>query len=139
MDILRTVERHSDKEVIHPEELSPPVINKSSVGLDRVDNLLAVRIFPLPGHGFLVEIQPEQKGLTSMPAECDFRSGVGGDILPDIFPEQFVAHHSLLPAILYGLVEVVAIGAIEVASRSGRLHDGGEGGRSGFFVLQRYK
>ncbi len=72
-----------------------------------------------------------------MPAKRHPVHFIGLDILPDILFQQFFAHQSLLSSILHRLVKIVAIGAVQIASRAGRLQHGHE--RSGGVELLRIR
>ena len=121
VNVLRPVERQPHQEAVFGEKLAPRLVHQRPVGLQRVLDPLARGVFPLERHGPAVEVPAEQQRLAAVPTEGHHGNLVGLDVLPDVELQQVVRHHRLPAAILCGLVEVVAIAAIEVAGRTGRL------------------
>ena len=62
-----------------------------------------------------------------MPAEGYRRHVVRFDVLADVALEQLVRHDGLASAVLRGLVQVVAVVAVEIAGRARRLEHRLEG------------
>ena len=83
--------------------------------------------FFLEGHCLPVEVEPQQQRLAPVPAEGHRRHLVGLDVLADVALEQVVRHHGLASAVLHGLVQIIAVVAVEVAGRACRLDHCREG------------
>lgn len=118
VDLLGTVERHADQKFMRREEFAPRLVDQHAIGLERIDDPLSTSILPLQLHGTTVEIDPRQQRFAAMPAKRHRIDLVRLDVLPDIELQQLLAHHGLPTAVLQRLIEVVAVTAIEVASRS---------------------
>ena len=134
VNVLRPVERNPHQKIVPGKEVAPRLVDQRAVGLEDVLDLLAIGVFLLEVHRLPVEIHPQQQRLAAVPAELHRRNLVGLDILFHVKFQQLVAHHGLPAAVLHGLVEVVAIVAVEVARRTGRLEHRRKGDRTRLFL-----
>ncbi len=134
VNVFGTVKRDAHQKIVRREQVAPRLVNQRAVGLKGVLDAFAVGVFPLELHGPAVEIDAQQQRFAAVPAELDRIDFVGADVLFDVKFQQFVAHHGLPAAVLHRLVEVIAVVAIEVAGRAGRLEHRREGNGAGLFL-----
>ena len=115
MNILGAVQRYSHKKVVVAEESRPFSVEERAVGLDGVVDDFAIGIFLLKFQSLAVEVQPQHQRLATVPVEGHFRHTVCADIFLNHFFEHRFGHPGLLAAVDLGLVEVVAIFAVQIA------------------------
>jgi len=113
----------ADEPVVVAQKSTPLFGQQRAVGLQAVEHSPSAAILLLQLHGFLVERQGAQHGLAAVPREVDVVGGLGLEVALDVELKHFVAHDELR---LFGrikapFVEVVAIGARQVACRADRL------------------
>lgn len=121
MYFLRPVYGDADKETAFPEEIRPLPIEQDTVGLDSVVHRFACSIFLLEFNSFPIEIDSHYKRFAAVPIEHDLIIFVGLDIGLDGLLEHFQTHAGFSPSIDLRLVEIIAVSAVEVAQRTGRL------------------
>ena len=85
---------------------------------------LPAGIFLFQVDGPPVEGEAHQERFAPVPVEGDLRNVVRGDVFPDDRLQHPFAHPGLPPAVDLRLVQIVAVGAAEVAQRPGAFeHD----------------
>ena len=131
VDVLRTVDRDTQQEVVLLEETRPLARDEGAVGLQAVVDLLAAGILLLERHRPTVEVQSHHQRFAAVPDELHLRHVVGRDVVPHHLLQHLQAHPGLPAAVDLRLVEIVAIGAVEVAERPGGLHHDVERPRPG--------
>ena len=131
MNIIGAVQGYSHKEIVLAEEPRPFPVEERAVGLDGVVDDLFTGIFLLKFQSLAVEIQPQHQRFAAVPVEGHFRHTVRADIFLNHFFEHRFGHPGLLAAVDLGLVEVVAIFAVQIAERPGGLDHDVERHRSG--------
>ena len=131
VNILGAVQGYSHKEIVLAEEPRPFPVEERAVGLDGVVDDFAIGIFLLKFQSLAVEVQPQHQRLATVPVEGHFRHSVRADIFLNHFFEHRFGHAGLLAAVDLGLVEVVAIFAVQIAERPGGLDHDVERHRSG--------
>ena len=118
MYVLRAVERDPYEEVVRAEEVAPPFVDQSAVCLQRIDDAFACGVSLLQLHGAHEPVVSRYQRLAPVPDEGD-RIGIRSlDILLYVALQQVEIHARLASAVYGGLVEVVAVGAVEVAGRA---------------------
>ncbi len=131
MNILGAVQGYSHKETIVAEKSRPFAVEERAVGLDGVVYDLFTGIFLSYSKSLAIEVQPQDQRLAAVPVERHFRHSVRVDIFLNHFFEHFLRHPRLLSAVDLGLVEIVAIFAVQIAERPGGLDHDVERHRSG--------
>ena len=74
------------------KELAPLLIDKSTIGLHRILNLLTTRIPCLQRKGLAVEIEACQQRLTALPSEVHGITRASGDIGSDKGLKHLITH-----------------------------------------------
>ena len=124
VDVLRAIQRDAQQEVIFFEKARPLARDECAVGLQAVVDLFAICVDLLELHRPAVEVEAHHQRLAAVPDELHLRDVVGGDVVADDALEHRVAHPGLAAAVDLRLVEVVAVGAVEVAQGArGLQHD----------------
>ena len=123
VNLARAVDAQADEEPVLLEEARPVVVEQGAVGLQVVlDALPGLGVFLLQRDDLLEELEAQQRGLAALPGEDDFVGGDALDVVPHEPVEQLVVH---VPAARTArqllLAQIKAVGAVEVAGRSGRL------------------
>ncbi len=105
------------------QERDPLRVQQQAVGLQVVLDALAwPAVAGLQLDDALEEGQAHHRGLAALPREHDLVAGVGLQVLSHMLLEHGVAHARVAPVPEQsGLVQVEAVGAVEVAQRARRL------------------
>ena len=122
VDVLRAVDRDSEQEAVILEETRPFAVDQSGVGLHGIAYHAVGSILALELHGLAVEVETEHKRLPSVPVEHDLPRVVRLDIFADHGLQHLQGHARLPAAVNLRLVEIVAVGAVEVAERARGFH-----------------
>jgi hypothetical protein len=123
VDLSWAVDRQADQEVVLGEERSPLVVEQGAVGLDRVGDLLA-RLLQRFGqfHRPAEKTQPHHRRLAPLPGHHDFRGArVRLYQLPQVGFQQVIGHPEPAAGVQHLLGQEEAVGAVQVADRTGRL------------------
>ncbi len=128
VEVFGAVDAEADQEAVIAEEFAPGVVQEEAVGLQGVVDAFAARMLLLQSHDLAIKIEPHERGLASVPGELREIGILRGDILADELLQEAVGHCSagLLVEQLF-LVQVVAVGAVQVAQRADRLRHHVEG------------
>ena len=139
VQFARAVNAQPDQERLLGEEGAPFVIEQHAVGLDRVRDPLALRVFRLQLDDPAEEAHAQQRWLAALPGERDFRQILLLDVLADERLKHVVRQAKRLAGREQArLLKVEAIPAIEIAGRADRLdHDVKTRGRRGCWRLRR--
>ena len=105
------------------EERAPLVVEQRAVGLEIVlDALVGLLVFLLELDHLVEELEPEQRRLATLPGEDHFVAVLAFDVLLDVGLENFVGDLELaVAAQQLFFVQVIAIGAVDVADGADRL------------------
>ena len=123
MDLARTVDGDPHQETVLGEEGAPLVGQQRAVGLDRVHDPLARPPDRLGQFDRAPEeVQAHHRRLTALPGDDDLgRRGVRPDQLAQVHLKQVIGHPEAAPRVQHLLGQEEAVGAVQVADRSGRL------------------
>jgi hypothetical protein len=123
MQPFRSVAAQADEEVVLLEKGRPLGIEQCAVGLQIVlDPLERLLVRRLQRHHLAEEIQPQQGRLPALPGEDHLVPGLRLDVLTDVLLEHVIGHSRdarLLEQLVF--MQVIAIGAVEIARRADRL------------------
>jgi hypothetical protein len=90
-----------------------------------LDALVGTLIFLFQRNHFLEEAHSQECRLASLPGKHDFVAGLAFDVLPNVGFQNLVADAEFAVATQqFFFVQVIAVGAVEIADRSRRLHHG---------------
>ena len=92
VEVARAVNGQADEEAVLREKFAPFVIEKHTVRLEGIFDLLAVGVFPLERDDTAKEIDAEQCGLAALPGEVDRLRLLRFDVLTDVGFEDIVRH-----------------------------------------------
>ena len=124
MQVFGAITAQSHEKVVLLEEHSPLLGQQCAVGLQIIlDPLMGFLVFRFQRDDLAEEVHPQQRRFAALPTEHHLVARLRLDVLPDVFFEQFVRHVRpirLIQQIL--LVQVIAVGAVEVAQRTTRLN-----------------
>ena len=117
-----SVDTDPNEEALRRKELRPSLVEQRPVCLHRVQEALVRAAARLGERDEATEEgESHQRRLAALPGDRDLGRVVGLDDLADIGLGNLVTHAETGAGIERFLVEVEAVGAIEVADRSGRL------------------
>ncbi len=86
--------------------------------MQRIGYWSAVGVLALEFQRAEEPLASRQEGFASVPCEGEGVGVAAGDVLPRALLQKFKAHARLASAVHVGFVEVVAVGAVEVAGRA---------------------
>jgi len=111
MHLLRPVETKAYGKALCRQEMTPVLVEESTVCLDTIgDALVTGLMLVLQRHDLAKVVQPQDDRFTSMPGKVDQRTGGGGNVLDNVFLQDGVGHTKRLAFwIEVFLVEVVTI------------------------------
>lgn len=124
VQVLWTIYGQADKEILLMQKLAPGLVNIHPIGLEVVLEPHVRRTeFPLQVHDLTEKVQAQQGRLTALPGEDHLLAVLALEVLPDEGLKHLIgdAPMSGLPE-QFLLREVIAVGAVEIAERPGRLH-----------------
>ena len=126
MQLLRAIDAQPNQELVLAQKRVPLVIQQRAVGLQVVlDVQTRTLVFLFQRDHLLEELDTQQRRLAALPREHDFVAALSFDVLANVGFENLVADAELaVAAQQFFLVQVIAIGAVEVADRPDRLHHG---------------
>ena len=129
MEICGTIDTHANKKLIVSQKAPPGVIQERSVGLKRILNLPAIRIFCLQANDIFKVGNTKECRLPTLPCELYFVAWLSLDVLLDV-PFQSLGSHRparmklAIRGVVVFLLQIKAVAAIQVADRSdGLCHD----------------
>ena len=129
VDRRGAVERDAYQEAVVAQERAPVVVQQRAVGLQCVFDAFAAGMALLQRHGPAKEVEPGERRLAAVPDERYRVDPVAFDVLADVALEQRIVHLRFDARIDRLLVQIVAVGAIEVAARSDGFDHRREGAR----------
>ena len=104
------------------EKPAPLFIQQHAVGLKRVLDLHSrLRVFFLHLHGAPEKIETHERRLAALPCDRDVGSPMPFDRLADVLLHHLIGHPKGTVGIHLLLLEIKAVGAIEIALGAGRL------------------
>ena len=123
--LFGAVDGDAHQKVVFSQKSAPVIGEQRAVGLQGIVDVLAGRVLLLQRQRLLVERPRAHQRFAAVPGEKHVVAGLNGDVIVDIPLERLVAH------LLFGRLrveflffEVVTIGTVQVAGRTGRLgHD----------------
>ena len=118
-----SVQAHADVKTFGGQETSPFLVDQHAVGLHAVaDHPAGRRVLPLQVDRLPVEVHAQQRWLTAMPGEADLGAAARGKVLNDVLLQHRIRHARRAGlGVQLGLVQVVAVLAVEIAECSRRL------------------
>ena len=126
VQFARAVHAETDHEAVCLEEGHPLIVEQQTIGLQVVlDALARFAMTRLELDHAAKEAQPHHRRFAPLPGEDDLVAGLGFDVLADVGLEQAVVDARVaLVRQQIGLVQVKAVGAVQIAQRAGGLdHD----------------
>ena len=132
----RAIDAQPHIEVLIGQKRAPLLIEERAVGLKVVQAGPPVgEVAFLQLHGASKEVESRQRRLAAMPHERDDRSWAGLHDLTDVGFQQGVRHpESMRASVEARGIEIVAVGAIQVAYGTDRLRHDHEGLASRFLI-----
>lgn len=119
MQVLGAIDAQAHQELVFLEKLTPLLVQQKAIRLQIVLDLLPAGVFLLNLDDLTVEVESQQRWLAPMPGEYHRVSVLVGDVLPNELLQQVVGDWAgLCVAQQALLVQVVAVGAIDIASRA---------------------
>ncbi len=132
MQFLGAVDAEANEETVFLEEQSPLVVEQRAVGLEIVlDALVRLLVLLFELDHFVEELKSEQGRFASLPGEDNFIAVLAFYVLLDVGFENLVADAELAgTAEQVFFMQVIAIGAIQIADGPDRLDHGVVSARS---------
>lgn len=118
----RAIKGESYEKMVFAKKRAPLSVDERAVCLEGVFDLLVALVAFLQFHRFLEEGKSCKQGLASVPAERDDRRIDSLDVLSDVLFEKFFAHARHVVGVEVCLIQIVAVGTLQVTSRADRLH-----------------
>ena len=119
-----TVNRDAYKYIIVSKKVTPIIIQSCPVCLESIFDPFSPGIFLLELYGISEKIEPHKCRFASLPGKSDNGYLISFDKLFCEVLEQFVSHSECIAGEQFLLLEIIAVSAVKVTGRSGRLqHD----------------
>jgi len=126
VNIFRPVDGESDEKLVARQKLAPCIVEQRAVGLECIVDSLAVCILFLQRDDVIEEWNPQQRWLAALPGKADVLIRLRLNVLTNVGFEHIIRHAEFTPTarVEIFLLQVVAVGAIEIADCAMRLgHD----------------